>query len=541
MGPEIDTKSGGAAGMAGVGRRGFAAAARAAMFAASASSSMSTSPPPAPWNPASSPPPLDGRRPYPPIDVRNPSAATPQMPYPYSPPAPFNSPPQRSQDLRSSRNTQPSLPSTVPTPPLGLLPGRDNTAVKSSSIPFPLKPSHDPKPSKAPGPLTPTSPTGLPFSSPENLSQKKRVASGGTIKVVSQDDANSSFDIRASEDEESEFGGLAYAQSDVTDDEDVIERRVSSPPTRVHRIPSVSSSAYSDDHARVERTPMEDGLDLALAALLGSPASTDKVLSPASVDKILSPTSPTASIPRASKPPMRSLTALPQRDSSTLSGTINRRGGTISGAIGGGSSDKSRRKERLSEESKTSELGKYRETVFTCMRCSKEIEDNRWIQVENGRGVLCGRCWKNMYLPKCRRCNLPIEKQAVSSSDGQLKGKYHRDCFNCHTCHKPFPDKTFYVFDGKPFCDYHYHESNNSLCAASDCGQPIEGPCAVSYAGDRYHPEHLTCEYEEDGTGRDVMNVSLTTGRSKGACFASDTCGVWSNKTWRTTWRTTSE
>jgi hypothetical protein len=24
----------------------------------------------------------------------------------------------------------------------------------------------------------------------------------------------------------------------------------------------------------------------------------------------------------------------------------------------------------------------------------------------------------------------------------------------------------------------------------------------VSYAGDRYHPEHLTCEYEDDGIGR---------------------------------------
>lgn len=30
---------------------------------------------------------------------------------------------------------------------------------------------------------------------------------------------------------------------------------------------------------------------------------------------------------------------------------------------------------------------------------------------------------------------LPIEKQAVSSSDGQLKGKYHKECFNCHVCH----------------------------------------------------------------------------------------------------------
>ncbi|KAF8891274.1 hypothetical protein BD779DRAFT_1514257 [Infundibulicybe gibba] len=129
-----------------------------------------------------------------------------------------------------------------------------------------------------------------------------------------------------------------------------------------------------------------------------------------------------------------------------------------------------------------------------CVRCEKCIDDGRWVQVDGG-GILCEKCWKGMYLPKCRRCNLPIEKQAVSSSDGQLKGKYHRECFNCHTCHKPFPDKTFYVFDGKPLCAYHYHEANDSLCAAAHCGQPIEGPCAVSHTGDRYHPAHLTCEY----------------------------------------------
>ena len=51
------------------------------------------------------------------------------------------------------------------------------------------------------------------------------------------------------------------------------------------------------------------------------------------------------------------------------------------------------------------------------------------------------------------------------------------------------------MYDGKPFCAYHYHEENNSLCAAARCGQPIEGPCAVSHAGDRYHPEHFLCEY----------------------------------------------
>ena len=52
--PEFDTKSGGAAGMAGVGRRGFAAVARAAMFASHLQTSTTTLP--ARWVPTSSSP-----------------------------------------------------------------------------------------------------------------------------------------------------------------------------------------------------------------------------------------------------------------------------------------------------------------------------------------------------------------------------------------------------------------------------------------------------------------------------------------------------
>lgn len=36
-----------------------------------------------------------------------------------------------------------------------------------------------------------------------------------------------------------------------------------------------------------------------------------------------------------------------------------------------------------------------------CVRCERVIEDGRWIQTDTG-GVLCERCWKNMYLPKVR-------------------------------------------------------------------------------------------------------------------------------------------
>ncbi|KAF9532197.1 hypothetical protein CPB83DRAFT_903757 [Crepidotus variabilis] len=162
---------------------------------------------------------------------------------------------------------------------------------------------------------------------------------------------------------------------------------------------------------------------------------------------------------------------------------------------------------RAQSERDSSDRGipKRARKVRHCLKCAKSIDDGRWVQVDGG-GILCEKCWKNMYLPKCRRCNLPIERQAVSSSDGQLKGKYHKECFNCHQCHTPFPDKTFYVYDGKPLCAYHYHEANDSLCAAARCGQPIEGPCAVSHTGDRYHPEHMTCEYPGYPECRERLN-----------------------------------
>ena len=193
---------------------------------------------------------------------------------------------------------------------------------------------------------------------------------------------------RPSEDEVSEFGGLAYAEGDDESDDDELRARgmVSA---RVQHSPSASST-YSD-HSPMERASTELGLDKALAAFLRSPTSTDTPLSPTSSTK------PT----RTSKPPMRSLTSHVQRDPSAQGAAVVRRGATISGAFGG-SSDKSRN-DRSSQESTASGLARHHEkAALTCLRCSKDIEDKRWISVENGRGVLCDKCWKNMYLPKVR-------------------------------------------------------------------------------------------------------------------------------------------
>lgn len=93
----------------------------------------------------------------------------------------------------------------------------------------------------------------------------------------------------------------------------------------------------------------------------------------------------------------------------------------------------------------------------TCQKCGTIVGGSKRF-VERDGVVLCEQDWKKLYLPSCRKCSLPIEKSAVSSSDGQLKGKWHRACFTCTKCDRPFEGDDFYVLGGKPWCQYHYHE-----------------------------------------------------------------------------------
>ncbi|CAG8476368.1 4104_t:CDS:2 [Funneliformis caledonium] len=136
-------------------------------------------------------------------------------------------------------------------------------------------------------------------------------------------------------------------------------------------------------------------------------------------------------------------------------------------------------------------LGKtWHSNHLLCGHCRQPIDPNVG-HVERDGNVYCPRDFTDLFLPKCRRCNLPVEKEAVSASDGKLEGKWHVKCFGCHTCYKPFPDKSFYVFNNAPYCKRHYHRLNNSLCKT--CDEPIEGPCAQTVEGWRYHPRCFVC------------------------------------------------
>lgn len=109
----------------------------------------------------------------------------------------------------------------------------------------------------------------------------------------------------------------------------------------------------------------------------------------------------------------------------------------------------------------------------------------------------------------CRGCGEAIRGKSVSSADGRLTGRYHKQCksscsppcrscltiplgFVCKACQQPFDSATFYVLDNHPYCERDYHKLNNSLCQACDRG--IEGQYLETERRQKYHPDCLTCQ-----------------------------------------------
>ncbi|KAF9405074.1 hypothetical protein BGZ94_003771 [Podila epigama] len=144
-----------------------------------------------------------------------------------------------------------------------------------------------------------------------------------------------------------------------------------------------------------------------------------------------------------------------------------------------------------SSESVVFALGKsWHEHHLSCEHCRAPIDPAVGHVEKKGR-VYCLRDYGELFLPKCRGCGLPVDKEAVCAQDGKLEGKWHAACFGCHACKKPFPNKSFYVYDNAPYCRRHYHKMNNSLCRG--CDTPIEGPCAQTIEGWRFHPDCFCC------------------------------------------------
>ena len=92
----------------------------------------------------------------------------------------------------------------------------------------------------------------------------------------------------------------------------------------------------------------------------------------------------------------------------------------------------------------------------------------------------------------CRGCGNLIYGKSVSSADGRLTGRYHKQCFVCRTCQQPFQTADFYVMYNQPYCARHYHELNDSLC--TNCDRGIEGQYLETELRQKFHPYCFSCQ-----------------------------------------------
>ncbi|KAH7645165.1 Transforming growth factor beta-1-induced transcript 1 protein [Dermatophagoides farinae] len=124
---------------------------------------------------------------------------------------------------------------------------------------------------------------------------------------------------------------------------------------------------------------------------------------------------------------------------------------------------------------------------FCCSHCGKNFGDEGYH--EKAGNAYCREDFFKLFAPKCSGCAKPIEDNYVTA----LGGQWHQDCFVCRDCKSPFTEgKSYFDFEGRPYCEPHYHDKRGNLCAS--CRQPITGRC-ITAMFQKYHPEHFTCSF----------------------------------------------
>jgi len=87
---------------------------------------------------------------------------------------------------------------------------------------------------------------------------------------------------------------------------------------------------------------------------------------------------------------------------------------------------------------------------YCCAHCDLEMS-GAVVEAQGKRyHPACHDELKKQKNPKCGGCAKPIEGKPLDA----LNQKWHQQCFNCTSCHAPFPDGNFIEGDnGKPYCN----------------------------------------------------------------------------------------
>ncbi|KAF8975740.1 hypothetical protein BGZ46_008882 [Entomortierella lignicola] len=87
---------------------------------------------------------------------------------------------------------------------------------------------------------------------------------------------------------------------------------------------------------------------------------------------------------------------------------------------------------------------------FFCRECGDPFDEDGYMVHDDF--PYCEKDYLRLFAPKCTACQDPIQGDFISA----LKGKWHRDCFGCTVCHIGFDAASYYVENGKPYCQAHY-------------------------------------------------------------------------------------
>ncbi|KAG0196818.1 hypothetical protein BGX28_009704 [Mortierella sp. GBA30] len=93
---------------------------------------------------------------------------------------------------------------------------------------------------------------------------------------------------------------------------------------------------------------------------------------------------------------------------------------------------------------------------FFCRECGDPFEEDGYMVHDDQ--PYCEKDYLRLFAPKCTGCQDPIQGDFINA----LKGKWHRDCFGCTVCHIGFDTSSYYVENGKPYCQVHYKNGAKS-------------------------------------------------------------------------------
>jgi len=123
---------------------------------------------------------------------------------------------------------------------------------------------------------------------------------------------------------------------------------------------------------------------------------------------------------------------------------------------------------------------------FFCAQCGCQFGDDGFHE-KDGKPY-CKADYLGMFALKCKGCNMAITEGYISA----LSAQWHPQCFVCRDCNIQFQGGSFFVHEGMPYCETHYHAKRGSLCAG--CHKPITGRCITAMFR-KFHPEHFVCSY----------------------------------------------